>query len=615
MIYPKKPVRQSQLITPWGVGAIVPFPGDESLMIAGLDRWEFGENKNDFVIKDIRLEKRLGTDELRCPPDFHDPSSGKSNAYIKIPAVRFPCWHYCPNCGSMSKAGYFSQQERCDQYKWSHGRDCSKSKYPRKMIPERFIVICPEGHVDDFPIIEWVHSDKKHSYNPKTCRIRRSTGGKSAALTGVFYECTCGAKRSLQGATTEGALAKIGYRCKGAKPWLGIEEDQNDPCGRTDVKVIQRGGTNVWFADVKSSIYIPIEADETAKKVQNIAERLYPIIKNQRTNGTFNEDVIKAFAEDKGVDSVALSKAIMAIHDNIQPYNEITEDISEEEFRIAEFQVLNKSSGSDEDDFHSVYYDISNFNQNISEYFSNISLVPKLRETRALVGFSRLIPDDRQPISEKKKKLRLDKDDKEKWLPAIQVFGEGIFINFDATFLENWSMRSGIQDRMKNMNKSFNKMKNAVNISLNAKYVLIHTFAHLLINQLSYNCGYGSSSIRERIFCGKTDDSYNMHGVLLYTASGDSEGSMGGLVRQGRPGIIEPIIQMAIENAFWCSGDPVCIQSSGQGPDNCNLAACHNCALLPETCCENGNRLLDRALLIGTINEREIGYFSELIKH
>jgi hypothetical protein len=106
-----------------------------------------------------------------------------------------------------------------------------------------------------------------------------------------------------------------------------------------------------------------------------------------------------------------------------------------------------------------------------------------------------------------------------------------------------------------------------------------------------------------------------MCGVLLYTASGDSEGSMGGLVRQGKPGIIEPAILMAIENAFWCSSDPVCIQSSGQGPDNCNLAACHNCALLPETCCENGNRFLDRALLVGTIDNRQMGYFSGLIKH
>jgi hypothetical protein len=481
------------------------------------------------------------------------------------------------------------------------------------MIPERFIIICPEGHVDDFPIIEWVHSDNKHVYNPKTCKIRRSTGGKSAALTGVFYECTCGAKRSLQGATAAGALAKIGYKCKGSKPWLGIEENHEHPCGRTDVKVVQRGGTNVWFADIRSSIYIPIEADEFEKRLQKIAEKLYRRISSQKTDGElFDRNTIAEFAEYEEVDPDALYKAITAIHDNTQLYKEVTEDISEEEFRIAEYNILNKSSGSDEKDFHSIFYDITRFDSKIAKYFSSISLVPKLKETRALVGFSRLVPDDLQSISKKKRELRIGN---ENWLPAIQVFGEGIFINFNETFLENWCMLQGVQDRINKLNISYNKMRNTSGISLNTKFVLIHTFAHLLINQLSFNCGYGSSSIRERIYCGKTDDSHNMHGVLLYTASGDSEGSMGGLVRQGKPDVIEPTIIMAIENAFWCSSDPVCIQSSGQGPDNCNLAACHNCALLPETCCENGNRLLDRGLLIGTIDERKMGYFSDLIRH
>jgi hypothetical protein len=608
MFYPKRPVRQSQLISPWGVGAVVPFPGDESLMIAGLDRWEFGNNPDEFVIKDTRLEKRLGADELRCPPDFHDPSSGNKNALLKIPAVRFPRWHYCPNCGTMSRSGFFSQQERCDQYQWSYGRVC---KYPMKMIPERFIVVCPDGHIDDFPIIEWVHSDKSHPYNPKTCKIRRSTGGKSASLTGVFYECTCGARRSLQGATAEGALAKIGYKCQGTKPWLGIEEDSMHPCGRTDVKVVQRGGTNVWFADIKSSIYIPIEMDESAKRLQKVAEEVFPKLNSRRINGDFDKDMINLVADMKKVDPAVLYRAIIAINNNEKVYSEVSEDISEEEFRIAEYNVLKKSSGSDEDDFHSIARDILEFNSKIREYFNSISLVPKLQETRAFVGFSRLEPDGNRSIAEKRKELRLGN---ENWLPAIQVFGEGIFFTFNETSLNNWALKKDVQERIKKLDVSYKKMKKDSSAILNVKYVLIHTFAHLVINQLSYNCGYGSSSIRERIYCGRDSDSYNMHGVLLYTASGDSEGSLGGLVRQGRPGIIEPTVIMAIENALWCSSDPVCIQSSGQGPDNCNLAACHNCALLPETCCENGNRLLDRGLIVGTIDNREMGYFYNIIK-
>ena len=103
-----------------------------------------------------------------------------------------------------------------------------------------------------------------------------------------------------------------------------------------------------------------------------------------------------------------------------------------------------------------------------------------------------------------------------------------------------------------------------------------------------------------------------MYGVLIYTASGDSEGSLGGLVRQGEKNRIEDTIISAVRNAAWCSSDPVCIQSLGQGPESCNLAACHNCAILPETCCENGNRLLDRGVIVGTLDNPGIGFFREL---
>jgi len=163
MAQAKKPIRRAQLISPWGVGAIVPFPEDESLMIAGLDMWTFGNDKSEFIIKDERLVKRLGVKELRRPPDFRDPDSDRKNALIKIPAVRFPRWQYCPFCGTMSQLGYYSAQRECDRYVWPHGRSCAGKKFKRRLIPERFIVICPDGHIDDFPIMEWVHKNPRNA--------------------------------------------------------------------------------------------------------------------------------------------------------------------------------------------------------------------------------------------------------------------------------------------------------------------------------------------------------------------------------------------------------------------------------------------------------------------
>ena len=291
---------------------------------------------------------------------------------------------------------------------------------------------------------------------------------------------------------------------------------------------------------------------------------------------------------------------------------EVNEKTSDDEYRNYEYKVLIKTSGNDGQEFHSINHPISEYDPVISEYFKSISLVPKLRETRAFYGFSRLRPQNKS-YEEARKELRVGTG---QWLPAVETYGEGIFFEFDENKLTEWAKKPEVIKRVKKMEKAYKDSYFARGFSgdLRPEFVLIHTFSHLIINQLSFECGYGSSSIRERIYCEKGSNDYHMCGVLIYTASGDSEGSLGGLVRQGEKGRIEDTIVAALKNALWCTSDPVCIQSLGQGTDSCNLAACHNCALLPETCCETdlGNRLLDRGIVIGTIDRSDIGFFSSI---
>ena len=616
MAYSNKPMRRSALIGPWGVGAIVPFPNDESLMIAGLDMWRYND-AIPFIIKDERLQRRLGVQELRWPPDFREKNADPQNCFLKIPAVRFPTWHYCPFCKKKKKTTLYQQQPECDCYQWPNGRKCNPSfRHKRKLIPERFIVICPDGHIDDFPVAEWLHHGSGHTYVPiengGKCKIRRSTGGASASLSGVFYECACGAKKSIAGATMPGALAKIGYKCKGAKPWLGMDADQDHPCGNAEIRVVLRGATNVWFADTRSSIYIPTDDEQTAKKIIAILDEFFEILNSSRVDGEWNRGFINILAERNHVDPDELYNAFARRAEGLEGLPDVTEDMTEDAYRLAEYNVLIKSSGSDVQPFHSQNYPIAFYDPSISKYFKSISLVHKLQETRAFVGFSRAEPKE-LPISERKKMLRIGNDN---WLPAIRVQGEGIFFEFNKSEVENWAKQPAVVERLKNLQTAYKKSRFGANSSgnLRPEFVLIHTFAHLLINQLSFECGYGSSSIRERIYCEKTDNEYGMYGVLIYTASGDSEGSLGGLVRQGTKGHIEDTVRDAIRNAAWCSSDPVCIQSLGQGPESCNLAACHNCALLPETCCECGNRLLDRGTVVGTLDDKSIGFFAEILE-
>jgi len=609
MVFSKRPVRRSALISPWGVGAMVPFPNDESLMIAGLDMWRY-TNVHAFLIRDERLQKRLGVSELRWPPDFRERNVDPENCHLKIPAVRFPTWHYCPFCGTMYKTTYYESQPECDCYQWPTGRKCNPKYKRRKLVPERFVVVCPEGHIDDFPVAEWLHNGEGYEYKEATCRIRRSTGGTSATLSGVFYECTCGAKKSVAGATRPGALQRISYICKGAKPWLGIESDDKHQCGNQDVRVLLRGATNVWFADTRSSIHIPTDEEATSRKIVGILNEYYDFLVRRRNDGERDKDFITKFAEMHRVDPVTLYEAVVARDQHVRSLSEVSCEMSEDEYRLAEYKVLIKDSGSDAQDFHSKNYSSNHYDPIISKFFDSISLVLKLRETRAFVGFSRLAPID-APVSEKKKMLRTGK---ENWLPAIEVYGEGIFFEFNVENLKRWAEISNVKNRINKLDRAYSAsnflLKSEGN--LRPEFVLIHTFAHLMINQLSYHCGYGSSALRERIYCEKTSDKYNMYGVLIYTASGDSEGSLGGLVRQGKPRRIENIIVDAIKTAEWCTSDPICIQSGGQGPDSCNLAACYNCALLPETSCECGNRFLDRGVLVGTLADKDMGFFKDL---
>jgi hypothetical protein len=257
--------------------------------------------------------------------------------------------------------------------------------------------------------------------------------------------------------------------------------------------------------------------------------------------------------------------------------------------------------------------EISDYGSQVNNYFQRISLLEKLRETRAYVGFSRIFPESSLSAEAQRKLFSSKHLD---WLPAIIVRGEGIFLKFDDSKINKWLEKHGAfhQKRIAEIITRFDDLRSKRHQDqkeITPKFMMIHSFAHLLINQLIYDCGYGSASLRERIYVSD-DPKFKMSGVLIYTAAGDSEGTMGGLVRMGKPKNLELTIARAIEKASWCSSDPVCIESTGQGPDNCNWAACHSCALLPETSCEEQNRLLDRGVLIGTLENPKSGFFSDL---
>lgn len=623
---PKKPIRQSQLISPWGIGQMINFPKDESLMVAGLDLWEYAfrslNEQDEFIVIEERLAKRLNVRDFRLPPDFRDPDQGVTNPSLKIPFVRFPRWHYCTKCGHMEKLSIYEHQKPvCNGFPFCSGMSCSSipPKNRQKLIPVRFIAICPHGHIEDFPFMEWVHGGT----SPEGVHnLRLRAGRSSGALSGIEISCSCGAYRTMAGAFNEQSLTKIGVTCSGGRPWLGEEADRHNTthCGEHLI-VVQKGASNVYFSQIKSSIYLPQWEKSVDRKIIEVLEKNWLFLSSGIVNGIFDKLRFELVAEQKfnrDRKDYYTEKLLDAANKRIaKSDNSDSEALdSEEKYRKMEYDTILSETGGENQDFYAIknsvsIYDNAKTDGLVMSNFSNICLLHKLRETRAFTGFSRWFPDDEKSIETHKELIKLGKSIS--WLPAIVVRGEGVFFEFNEKKIQKWADKKNVIERVKLLSDNYNrprKKKGREDRNITPQFILIHTFAHLIINQFSYECGYGSSSLRERIYCNLDFPKEKMNGVLIYTASGDSEGSMGGLVRQGQPGNLETIVNNAIENARWCSSDPICIDSIGQGPNSCNLAACHNCALLPETCCEESNMLLDRAMLIGTLNDPELGYFN-----
>ena len=607
---------------------MVDFPRDESLMPAGLDAWPSAKEpcppESGWLVREERLESRLGVTHFRLPPDHRDADRGVSCANVDVPFIRFPRWYYCHHCGGMEFISIFSgTRQRCvgRQYEQQscHGRPDKRRPF---LIPVRFVAICQKGHIQDYPFMEWVHRGKV--FDCETHNLRMRAGRSSAGLSGIKMECSCGEFQSLGNAfdfdktKNRGPLSSDEVRCfcKGLRPWLGEADLAATPCGE-HLRAVQRGASNVYFPHVVSAIYLPLWAEQTDRDVIMALED--PSIWDTLSQGTVNGKIDPMRCEViAGVLRLDATKLLAAAQRKLDSGATKAESagIGEEEFRRSEYKALCDGRGDKRSDLFVERARLADYDKDVARFFSHIRLVHKLRETRALTGFTRVLPPDGSLTSDRLQRLKLDERAID-WLPAIKVYGEGIFLELDVVAVDSWLREQPeVVKRISPLIRNYNMMRvprGQPQRNITAKFLLLHTLAHVLINQLSFDCGYGSASLRERLYCDFAEPEKSMQGLLIYTASGDSEGTMGGLVRQGKPGRLESTLRRAIRHAAWCSSDPVCIETTGQGVDNSNLAACHGCALLPETSCEEGNRVLDRALLIGIPNRPELGFFHKIV--
>lgn len=624
------PIRRAQLIAPFGVGAMMVVQDGISLITGGLDHWYKREdgssdsqeiNKDQFRVEEWRLQQLLRVNHFCLPPDFRDAGDIPYNKFLKVPFLRFPQWHFCPGCKRLT---YISLTAR--------GRikcpECEEKKKKRYLVPVQFIAMCKEGHIQDFPWREWVHKSI-HPICEASMRII-ATGGSSLGAEKV--KCDCGMERTLaqitdakpDGTETELSknLDKDGnlYLCQGRRPWLG--EDANSSCN-SPLRGSLRSASNLYYADVRSAIYLPRSNSEVPSDLVSLLEEppLSVLINLLSSTGrkispgdlrSQQRHLLSLFSDLQIKEALQIVLSRSGKDTDIQG-TKINNDDPETAFRREEFDTLRKSRNDDLLIIRAT--NIDGYKLAFNKYFSRIMLVSKLRETRAFAGFTRVFPENDKPLEERKAMLRLSAPlEGDSWLPAYIVYGEGIFLELKEEWLQSWEKREDVLQRVNPLVKRYEQLEQKRKVRkklIGPRFILLHTLSHLIMNRLTFECGYSSAALRERLYVS-TDLNAPMAGLLIYTAAGDSEGTMGGLVRMGKPGNLEPVIQQALVGARWCSADPVCMEMGvlgGQGPESCNLAACHNCSLVPETACEEFNRFLDRAVVIGKAENRELGYF------
>nr|WP_255513763.1 DUF1998 domain-containing protein [Kribbella voronezhensis] len=586
-------VRRSQLITTYGVGAMIAID-NESFIVAGLDSWDTRDTTEIF---ERRLARVLGVRSFRLPPT-PDLDRGTDGVRVR----RFPEYYSCPKCSALQPFGRFNSPT-------GHAK-CLECEI--ELVPSRFVLGCDNGHIDDFPYWKWIHRGSDHSGGSCGGSISINTLASSASLRSVVISCSCGVPEvSMEGAFRTTELNKLRIRCEGRRPWL--RDAPVEACDQQP-RTMQRGSSSTWHPIMRSALSIP-----------PWGEGIHAVIERHRLIGAPDEVIRWVYSNQLRPSE----KHDVDLEDLIHEVREI-----EEQDRLAAEEEVHYATGFDSlrnEEYKSLVRGHRSESRVASQFecerpaadtapiqelgIDRSMLVKRLREVRVLTSFSRgAIPTDADPAQRHAALTLATHID---WLPAMEVSGEGVFLRLDENRLKSWETIPAIIARSEKIRRNHLELlrgRAAVDRGaetsvpespVTPRFLLLHTLAHVLINEWSLDGGYPAAALRERLYADE-----NMAGVLIYTATSDSAGSLGGLVAQGEIASLASSLPAAFERATWCSNDPLCMESEASGADSVNLAACHACVLLPETSCETNNSFLDRALLVSTPSGSVPGYLT-----
>jgi hypothetical protein len=626
------------MIHSYGPGAVVDLPG-LSVVLAGTDLWDVNHSERVLEPRLIGAVRAVPgchlVTEFRTPPWEDETASPFDEwARIGVPVHPFPRWLRCTGCDLLSPIDRRRFQldvpvYRPDRARYFHDR--CRGRRP-SAVPARFLIACPAGHLDDFPWEEFVHRGGRCPGGGPGGGSPVGGGpggggpggggpgggpvlelkevGKASRATDVRVVCkTCGNARLVQDAFGSAANDHL-PRCRGRHPHL-----QRFDTGCTQpTRALLLGASNAWFAVYRSALTIPTVTGEIEQKVAEHWDDLSDI--NDRAEFDF---IVKRLV--KGAGEKALRWLLRYDADDVwtalvdrrggSDGDMGTGDMGTRDLRGPEWEAFTAAVPPNSDDFKVRALDVpGGFRKTLDHPIA----ADRLREVQALCGFTRIDgPDAADP-----NRIAPIWQAPLSWLPAAEVRGEGILIRLPEARVEQWEKDYEAAARYSHLRQATRNWRarrglDPADEMPPARFVLLHTLSHLLLHQVALDCGYSTASIRERLYCRESGDPEGppMAGVLLYTASPDSEGTLGGLVALSEPARLAGVLRDAVSRAKLCSTDPMCADHhAGDLGDTLHNAACHACLFAPETSCEAGNRYLDRGAAVPILGNPDNAYFT-----
>ncbi len=597
------PVRFSHLTSYAGIGAIVRGAEDRLMVPVDTRYWrnKQGELSTTIIPYVKRITSALDIDkELHMPPVAKETDQGLSGAYL--PAVLFPRYTVCKQCGLLHNKPWEKQQRELNKKVYCQAEGCSGI-----LEQVTWCAVSSKGNLAELPWHYICHIDSPQKCEPdyKTEYLELTTNKNGKR---IIHCRRCHSQHFFEN------IKDLKY-INQQQPWLFGESPELEE--KDKVEILEVNNPGVYLPERVNALVIP---PESRINQSTVVDRLFRNSKLCREIDAIRLPLprrakIGKIAQTFKTSRNEIEQALKEIKEGYPRLDDfLVNDLYEDEY-FAFLEPL-KDQKEDEDFVTDHYTDswkalvtssLPNELTAIVESVNQLVSARRLREIQIVKGFYRVSSEENDNL------VPPDITGESNWLPAIELFGEGVFFTLNESPLQQWEAITSVIKRADEIKQRYEKA--SINffqdIEVTPRFILLHTLAHLLIRELEVTAGYPAASLKERIYCSKAK---NMAGILIYTAVPDIAGSLGGIINSAEPKIFLSIMDNVFKKARWCSLDPVCTEHEGQGPGWLNRAACHACSLIPEPSCEYGNVFLDRVFIKGNDEKNIPGFLDFVLK-